>query len=149
MWRLSVSCQDGHSGGAQTVASVVTGSSSASSGSSANTGVNKAIQALAHRYCVECKGTFDELSKITQVCNWETPSCDRLKKKLTVFRAPSFSSRFVVFSLANFAMFAIIVSAQFGHCRLNPCNFLKFCWPQIVVASIFNSGHVQSTLTML
>lgn len=48
------------------MASVVAGTSSASS-SSANTGVNKAIQALAHRYCVECKGTFDELSKITQV----------------------------------------------------------------------------------
>ncbi|XP_068695175.1 E3 ubiquitin-protein ligase UBR4-like isoform X2 [Montipora foliosa] len=64
--------QEGTSGGAQTVSAVVTGSSAASAGSSSsssagvNTGVNKAIQALAHRYCVECKGTFDELSKITQ-----------------------------------------------------------------------------------
>ncbi|XP_074621519.1 E3 ubiquitin-protein ligase UBR4-like isoform X3 [Acropora palmata] len=58
--------QESHSSGAQTVVSVVAGPSSTTSGSSANTGVNKAIQALAHRYCVECKGTFDELSKITQ-----------------------------------------------------------------------------------
>ena len=69
MWLLSVSCQESHSSAAQTVVSVVAGPSSTTSGSSANTGVNKAIQALAHRYCVECKGTFDELSKITQVCN--------------------------------------------------------------------------------
>lgn len=60
--------QESTSGSTQTVASTVAGSS-ASSSSSANTGVNKAIQALAHRYCVECKGTFDELSKITQVRN--------------------------------------------------------------------------------
>ena len=46
--------------------------SSGSSGASVNinastAGVNRSIQALAHRYCVECKGTFDELSKIIQV----------------------------------------------------------------------------------
>ena len=35
--------------------------------STSGSGVNKAIQALAHRYCTECKGTFDELSKIIQV----------------------------------------------------------------------------------
>jgi len=49
------------------MATVLSGSGTAGSSASANTGVNKAIQALAHRYCVECKGTFDELSKITQV----------------------------------------------------------------------------------
>ena len=49
------------------MATVVAGSGTTGSSASANTGVNKAIQALAHRYCVECKGTFDELSKITQV----------------------------------------------------------------------------------
>lgn len=67
---LYLALQDGTctAGSMQTVASLVSGSSAASS-ASANTGVNKAIQALAHRYCVECKGTFDELSKITQVWN--------------------------------------------------------------------------------
>ena len=67
---LYLTLQDGTcaAGSMQTVASLVSGSSAASS-ASANTGVNKAIQALAHRYCVECKGTFDELSKITQVWN--------------------------------------------------------------------------------
>lgn len=40
--------------------------------SSANAGshaVNRSIQAVAQRYCVDCKGNFDELSKITQVYN--------------------------------------------------------------------------------
>ena len=60
MWQESIPAA------APTAAQIVAGAS-ASSSSSANTGVNKAIQALAHRYCVECKGTFDELSKITQV----------------------------------------------------------------------------------
>lgn len=68
--------QESTSGTTQTIASTVAGSS-ASSSSSANTGVNKAIQALAHRYCVECKGTFDELSKITQV--WNSPAVHLLK----------------------------------------------------------------------
>ena len=42
-----------------------------SSGSNSNnagaSNVNKAIQQLAHRYCVDSKSTFDELSKIIQV----------------------------------------------------------------------------------
>jgi len=42
-------------------------SSVAQSGTSASSSVNKAIQSLAHRYCVECKANFDDLSKIIQV----------------------------------------------------------------------------------
>ena len=64
---LLLAWQEGISGTTQTMAAVVAGSGTTGSSASANTGVNKAIQALAHRYCVECKGTFDELSKITQV----------------------------------------------------------------------------------
>lgn len=79
-WHVFLVCQEGTSGTTQTLASVVSGSSSSSS-SSANTGVNKAIQALAHRYCVECKGTFDELSKITQV--WNNLLSQHLLKKVT------------------------------------------------------------------
>ena len=32
--------------------------------------VNKAIQMLAQKYCVECKTSFDELSKIIQVVSY-------------------------------------------------------------------------------
>lgn len=65
--QLLLAWQEGIFGTTQAMATVVSGSGTAGSSASANTGVNKAIQALAHRYCVECKGTFDELSKITQV----------------------------------------------------------------------------------
>ena len=30
--------------------------------------VNKGIQLVAHRYCMDCKTTYHELSKIIQVC---------------------------------------------------------------------------------
>jgi E3 ubiquitin-protein ligase UBR4 len=33
-----------------------------------STQVNRAIQLLAQRYCGECKSSFEELSKIIQVC---------------------------------------------------------------------------------
>ena len=45
------------------------GSSSSSSGNASSQAVNKSIQAVAQRYCIDCKGSFDELSKITQVCD--------------------------------------------------------------------------------
>lgn len=45
--------------------SIVTGYTQASISSAFASSVNKAIQQLAHKYCVECKGLFEELSKIT------------------------------------------------------------------------------------
>ena len=47
------------------------GSSSSSSGNASSQAVNKSIQAVAQRYCIDCKGSFDELSKITQVCDFK------------------------------------------------------------------------------
>ena len=44
-------------------------STSSVSGNAGSQAVNKSIQAVAQRYCVDCKGNFDELSKITQVCH--------------------------------------------------------------------------------
>lgn len=41
-------------------------------------------------------------------------------------------------------MFSILVSVQFGHCRLNPWNVLKLVWSQIG-ASVFNSRHVMAS----
>ncbi|CAB3995920.1 E3 ubiquitin- ligase UBR4 [Paramuricea clavata] len=41
-------------------------STSSVSGNAGGQTVNKSIQAVAQRYCVDCKGNFDELSKITQ-----------------------------------------------------------------------------------
>ncbi|EDO43429.1 predicted protein [Nematostella vectensis] len=40
--------------------------SAVQTGTTSSSTVNKSIQALAHRYCVECKTNFDDLSKITQ-----------------------------------------------------------------------------------
>lgn len=39
-----------------------------SGNASGSTQVNRAIQLLAQRYCGECKSSFEELSKIIQVC---------------------------------------------------------------------------------
>ncbi|XP_031553032.1 E3 ubiquitin-protein ligase UBR4-like isoform X2 [Actinia tenebrosa] len=41
-------------------------SSTVQSNTNSTSTVNKAIQSLAYRYCVECKASFDELSKIIQ-----------------------------------------------------------------------------------
>lgn len=37
-------------------------------GSSGGTQVNRAIQQLAQKYCGDCKNSFDDLSKVIQVC---------------------------------------------------------------------------------
>lgn len=37
-------------------------------GSSTGTQVNRSIQQLAQKYCGDCKNSFDDLSKVIQVC---------------------------------------------------------------------------------
>lgn len=51
--------------GAMQGQSIVVGYAPTSAPSAMNSSVNKAIQHLAQKYCVECKGLFEELSKIT------------------------------------------------------------------------------------
>ena len=45
--------------------------------------VNKAIQLLAQKYCVECNSSFDELSKIIQV--YTVMKCPALREFLLWF----------------------------------------------------------------
>lgn len=60
--------------------------------STGNTQVNRAIQLLAHRYCGECKTSFEELSKIIQrvlACRRELVAYDRQQRGQSIASSPS------------------------------------------------------------
>jgi E3 ubiquitin-protein ligase UBR4 len=66
-----------------------------SAGGSSRSGVNKMIQALAQRYCGDCKTSFEELSKIMQkvlACRKEIVEFDRLQLEKAYTQQASRSS---------------------------------------------------------